>query len=31
MPDVRLEAFDVYEAVHEEPDQVARVIASLIP
>jgi pimeloyl-ACP methyl ester carboxylesterase len=31
IPDARFEAFDVYEAVHEEPDQVARVIASLIP
>jgi pimeloyl-ACP methyl ester carboxylesterase len=29
--DARLESFDVYEAVHEAPDQVARVIASLIP
>ena len=31
IPDARFEAFDVYEAVHEEPDRVADVIASLVP
>ena len=31
IPDARFEAFDVYEAVHEEPDRVADAIASLLP